>query len=225
MHTLKSGSTRASPTRNKLQISAKPHSAACIIVLQRVFCKLVQIPKRPYLMRESFAGALDCKINQRQVSPILSGASHQWFPSQDGVIRHRTGEKCGPAEREQYLMVGTGNLTVREGAIMLQPRALYESQLCNSTLAAEYPSSDRDQQYSRSSVAPEKRSGLTSPKNMPALDERFCSGAIKQAARSANLSVHERNFLAGANDQDFPGTSMGCIQQEYFMRSRVETSA
>ena len=122
-------------------------------------------------------------------------------------------------------MVGAGEVTVR-GAIVLQPRALYESHLCDSMLAAGYPSSDRDQRHSRSSMAPEKRPGLGDPaKTMPALGERLCTGAIKQAARSANLSVYERNFLAGANDQDFPGTSMGCIQQEYFMRSRVETSA
>lgn len=122
-------------------------------------------------------------------------------------------------------MVGAGEVTVR-GAIVLQPRALYESHLCDSMLAAGYPSIDRDQRHSRSNMAPEKRPGLGDPaKTMPALGERLCTGAIKQAARSANLSVYERNFLAGANDQDFPGTSMGCIQQEYFMRSRVETSA
>jgi hypothetical protein len=49
-------------------------------------------------------------------------------------------------QSESNLMAGTEKVNVREGAIVLQPRALYESQLCDSTLAAEYPSSDRDQQ-------------------------------------------------------------------------------
>jgi hypothetical protein len=119
-------------------------------------------------MRESFSGVLDREINQRQISPILSAANHRWFPLKDGVIRHRTGEKCGPAEREQYLMAGTEKVNIREGAIVLPPRALYESQFCDSKLAAEYPSSDCDQQHSQSSMAPEKRSDLAGPaKNMP----------------------------------------------------------
>ena len=177
-------------------------------------------------MREAFSGVLDCKINQRQVSPILRAATLGWFLSKNGVIRHHTGEKYGPAEREQHLMVGARETTIRKGAFVLQPWALHESQLCDAMLTAEYPSSDRNQQHSRSSMAAKMRSDLTgTPKNMPALGERLCTGTIKQVARSANLSVYERNFLAGANDQDFPSTSMGCIQQEYFMRSRVETSA
>jgi hypothetical protein len=98
----------------------------------------------------------------------------------DGVIRHRTGEKCGPEEREQYLMAGTEKVNVCEGAIMLQPLALRESQPCDSMLAAEHPSSDRDQQDSQLSMAPEKRLGLAGPaKNMP-LGNAFVPGQLSR---------------------------------------------
>src|SRR5580704_12917957 len=110
-------------------------------------------------MRGSFSGALEREFSQRQVSPILNAANLPWFPSKNGAIRHRTGEKCRPAEREEHLTVGVGEITVRECAFVLQPWALHESQLCNSMLAAEHPSSNRNQQPSPSSIAPEKRSG------------------------------------------------------------------
>jgi hypothetical protein len=120
-------------------------------------------------MRGSFSGALEREFSQRR------------------AMRYRTGEKCRPAEREEHLTVGVGEITVRECAFVLQPWALHESQLCNSMLAAEHPSSNRNQQPSPSSIAPEKRSGS-------AVLQRICrpwtnAFKLRQSSRLRNRPI------------------------------------
>jgi DNA-binding NarL/FixJ family response regulator len=127
----------------------------------------------------------------------------------------------GQQEREQYLMVETEKVNFHEGGHCAPHSRVPVQGSRPAALTIKH--------------GPRKALGSYGSRKEHALGERLCTGSINQAARSpnlsvanlsvANLSVYKRNFLAGANDQDFPGTSMGCIQQEYFMRSRLETSA
>ena len=145
-------------------------------------------------MRASSSGALEREINQRQVNPIFSATDLRCFPSKNRVIRHHTREKCRPAEREQHLMFGTGEISIPEGAFMLQPRALYEFQLCDSMLAAEYPSSNRNQRHSRSSMAPQKCSGLVILQRIyPPWGYVYVRTQIKETAGSAPICQSPRS--------------------------------